>query len=383
GDILMKKLDMTTANFGLVVSAYAFSAGASGLMAAGFADKFDRKKLLLFFYAGFIIGTLCCALSGGYVMLIVSRIVTGFFGGVIGSISLAIIADLFQVNQRGRVMGFVQMAFASSQILGIPIGIFFANLWGWHSAFLLVVGLASVIFLAVLTKLKPVDAHLKTKSQRNPLSHLWHTLRKRDYRIGFGTVALLSIGGFMLQPFGSAFLVNNVGILQEELPIVFFCTGVSVLIIMPIVGKLSDSINKMTLFSIGSGISIVMILIYTNLSVAPLWEVIVINMVLFMGIMSRIVPSQAINTAIPDTEDRGAYMAVTSSMQQLAGGIAAICAGYVVHQQTKTSPLENYPVLGIIISVITLLTVVLMFRVSRIANRKIEVQKAGAIEEPA
>lgn len=44
GDILMKTLDMTTSNFGFAVSAYAFSAGISGLLAAGFADKFDRKN---------------------------------------------------------------------------------------------------------------------------------------------------------------------------------------------------------------------------------------------------------------------------------------------------------------------------------------------------
>ncbi|NMH27807.1 MFS transporter [Flavobacterium silvaticum] len=382
GDILMKKLDMSTANFGLVVSAYAFSAGASGLMAAGFADKYDRKKLLLFFYAGFIAGTLFCALSNGYIMLLIARIVTGFFGGVIGSISLAIIADLFEVNQRGRVMGFVQMAFATSQILGIPIGIFFANQWGWHSAFLMVVVFASLIFVAVFFKLHPVDAHLKVENKKNPLLHLWHTLQKKEYRIGFGTVALLSVGGFMLQPFGSAFLVNNIGISQHDLPIVFFCTGISVLFIMPIVGKLSDKINKMTLFTVGSLISVTMILIYTNLSVSPLWEIIVINMVLFMGIMSRIVPSQALNTAIPDMQDRGAYMAVTSSMQQIAGGIAAVIAGYIVYQPTKTSPLENYPTLGIVIASTTLLTIFLMRRVAKIANAKIAAHKADPIEKP-
>ena len=138
GDILMKTIGLTTERFGFVVSGYAFSAGASGLLAAGFADKFDRKKLLLVFYAGFIVGTLCCALSANFEMLLISRVVTGFFGGVIGSVSLAIVTDLFSVHQRGRVMGFIQMAFAVSQILGIPLGIFFANHWGWHSSFLMV-----------------------------------------------------------------------------------------------------------------------------------------------------------------------------------------------------------------------------------------------------
>src|SRR5213595_2219372 len=102
GDMLMKSMSLTTSQFGFAVSAYAFSAGFSGLLTAGFADRFDRKKLLLFFYIGFIIGTLACGLASNYFMLISARIITGLFGGVIGSISMAIVADLFPLNQRGR-----------------------------------------------------------------------------------------------------------------------------------------------------------------------------------------------------------------------------------------------------------------------------------------
>ncbi|HLA56295.1 MAG TPA: MFS transporter, partial [Flavobacterium sp.] len=272
GDILMKTLNMSTANFGFTVSAYAFSAGISGLLAAGFADKFDRKKLLIFFYTGFIAGTVFCALSNSYYMLLSARIITGFFGGVIGSVSLAIVTDLFVIHQRGRVMGFIQMAFAASQILGIPIGLYFANLWGWHSAFLMIVGLASVILILFLIYMQPVDKHLELQSDKNAFLHLWHTLGNKNYQVGFLAIAFLSVGGFAMQPFGSAFLVNNIHISQLQLPMVFFFTGLSVLIIMPIVGKLSDRIDKFKLYTAGSVLSIIMIIIYTNLGPIPLWE---------------------------------------------------------------------------------------------------------------
>src|SRR5688572_12248209 len=95
GVILMKTLDITPTKFSLVVSSYAFSAGASGLLAAGFADKFDRKKLLMFFYAGFLLGTVLCAIAPTFEFLLAARIITGIFGGVIGSIIFAIITDLF------------------------------------------------------------------------------------------------------------------------------------------------------------------------------------------------------------------------------------------------------------------------------------------------
>jgi predicted MFS family arabinose efflux permease len=370
GDILMKTLDMSTANFGFAVSAYAFSAGISGLLAAGFADKFDRKKLLVFFYTGFIIGTVFCALATNYWMLLSARIVTGLFGGVIGSVSLAIVTDLFVVHQRGRVMGFIQMAFATSQILGIPVGLYFANMWGWHSAFLMIAAVGVLILISVIAKMQPVVKHLELQSDKNAFLHLWHTISNKRYQVGFASIALLSVGGFMLQPFGTAFLVNNIHISHEELPLVFFFTGLSVLVIMPLIGKLSDKVSKFRLFAAGSAISVIMVIIYTNLTPIPLWEIIAINMILFMGIMSRMIPATTLNTSIPEMKDRGAYMAITSSLQQIAGGFAAVCAGLIVHQQTKTSPLEHYNTLGYVIAVITTCSVFLIWRVDRMVNPK-------------
>lgn len=124
GDLLMKSMDIKPSHFGIAVSAYAFSAGLSGLLTAGFADKYDRKKLLLFFYTGFIAGTVLCGIANSYPLLIGARI--------IGSISMAIVADLFSLQQRGRVMGFMQMGFGASQVMGIPVGLYLANAWGWQ-----------------------------------------------------------------------------------------------------------------------------------------------------------------------------------------------------------------------------------------------------------
>lgn len=370
GDILMKTLDMSTAQFGFAVSAYAFSAGGSGLLAAGFADKFDRKKLLIFFYTGFILGTLFCALATDYWTLLAARIITGLFGGVIGSVSLAIVTDLFVIEQRGRVMGFIQMAFATSQILGIPIGLYCANMWGWHSSFLMIAGLGVFILIAIVTKMQPVNKHLELQGDKNAFLHLWHTVSNKKYQVGFAAIALLSVGGFMLQPFGSAFLVNNIDISQEKLPLVFFFTGLSVLFIMPLIGKLSDKVSKVRLFGAGSLIAIVTILIYTNLGPTPLWEIVVLNMIMFMGIMSRMIPATTLNTGIPEMKDRGAYMAITSSLQQIAGGIAAVCAGFIVHQETKTSPLEHYNILGYVIAGVTICSVYLISRVDKLVKPK-------------
>ena len=381
GDILMKSLSIKPAGFGFAVSAYAFSAGISGLLTAGFADKFDRKKLLLFFYIGFVAGTVLCGVATSYPLLVAGRIITGLFGGVIGSISMAIIADLFSLQQRGRVMGFVQMGFGASQVLGIPVGLFLANQWDWHAPFLWVAGMAAVVIILIAVKLQPVTTHLLVQQDKSAFKHLLHTVAKKDYRVGFTATALLSIGGFMMMPFGSAFAINNLHITQHQLPIVFMVAGISTLFVMPLIGKLSDKVDKFKIFAFASAWMILMVLTYTNLGPTPLWLVLIFNVLMMAGIMSRMIPSGALITAIPEMRDRGAFMSINASLQQIAGGIAAFVAGLIVVQKDKFSPLEHYNTLGYIITGITIIGVILVYRVSAMIKKRV-IEKAAEQHEP-
>jgi len=380
GDILMKSLSIKPSHFGIAVSAYAFSAGISGLLTAGFADKYDRKKLLLFFYTGFIAGTVMCGLVQSYEWLVAARIITGLFGGVIGSISMAIIADLFTIQQRGRVMGFVQMGFGASQVLGIPIGLFLATSFNWHAPFLWIAVMAIIVAVLIAVKLQPLTRHLAVQQDKSPFEHLLHTIAKKDYRIGFTATALLSIGGFMMMPFGSAFAVNNLHVSQEHLFILFMVAGLSTLVVMPLIGKLSDTIDKFKIFTFASLWTIGMVLIYTNLGVSPLWLVMIFNVLMMAGIMSRIIPSTALVSAIPVLQDRGAFMSINASLQQIAGGIAATFAGLIVVQKDKFSPLEHYNTLGYIVVGVTIISIILIYRVSMLIKKKSVTQK---LEQPA
>jgi len=369
GDILMKSMDLSTSQFGIAVSAYAFSAGISGLFTAGFADRFDRKKLLLFFYVGFTIGTFCCGLAPNYPLLVVARIITGLFGGVISAIAMAIVTDIFAMQQRGRVMGFLQMGFGASQVLGIPIGLYIATHWGWHQAFIWIAVMAAVIVVVIFIKLQPVADHLLVQQKHSALQHLWRTFAKRKYRIGFLTTALLSVGGFMMMPFGSAFAINNLKVTELQLPLLFMVTGVCALVVMPFIGSLSDRVDKFKIFTIASLWMMAMALIYTNLGPSPLLLVMFLNVMMMSGVMSRIAPATALVTAIPGPDDRGAFMSINSSLQQVAGGIAAAVGGLIVVQPTKYSPLQNYNVLGFIMVAMGLANIYMVYRVKKIVSK--------------
>ncbi|WP_255511850.1 MFS transporter [Mitsuaria sp. TWR114] len=323
GVMIMPALRMSAGEFGTAVSAYAFSAGIAGLLTAGFADRFDRKRLLLFFFGGFLLGTLWCGLATSFVSLLAARIVTGLFGGVIGSIVMAITADLFPPAQRGRVMGLLQGGFAASQVLGLPFSIFLASRFDWHAPFIAIVLFGLLAALVIATRLQPVNAHLGAAGtgRHSAGRHLLQTVRVSRQQLAFALTALLTTGGFMLMPFASAFVVHNVGIPLDHLPVIYLVTGLCTLVFSPLIGRMADRVGTMPVFYAGCAITIATVAVYTHLGPSPLWLLILVNVVMFVGIFSRMIPAQATLAGVPAPEQRGSFNAINSALQQLAGGV--------------------------------------------------------------
>jgi predicted MFS family arabinose efflux permease len=364
GAILMPSLNITAGQFGVAVSAYAFSAGISGILAAGFADRFDRKRLLLFFYVGFALGTMLCAMAQNYHVLLLGRIVTGLFSGVIGSVVLAIITDLFPLHMRGRVMGFVQTAFAASQVLGIPSSLFLANHWNWHACFAAIVGLSIAAIIVITFVMQPVDAHLRPRQDGTPFRHLIATAGQPRYRLAFAVTTLLATGGYMLMPFGSAYTVHNLGIDIVHLPTIYLVSGLFSIVTGPLVGRASDAFGKYPTFVFGSVVSIIMVLIYTHLGQVSLATVIIVNVLMFVGIFSRMIPSQALMSAIPEQSQRGSFSAISASLQQLSGGLGSVLAAAIIVENPDGS-LMHFDWLGYILVTTSIVLVIAMYFVQK------------------
>jgi predicted MFS family arabinose efflux permease len=371
GAQLMPALRISPVQFGLLVSTYAFSAGVSGILAAGFADRFDRKKLLLIFYAGFLAGTLLCGLAASYHALLLGRLITGLFAGVVGSVSFAIITDVFPLQMRGRVMGLIQTAFAASTVLGIPVGLLLSNRWRWNAPFLLIVAVGVAVGWLIQAQMRPVDEHLKRHPDRSPLHHLLQTVSNRLYLQGFATTTLLSVGGFMLMPFMSAFIVHNVGVSLAKLPLVYVLVGSFSVIAGPLIGRASDRLGKFNVFAFGCAVTIVMVVIFTHLAITPMWVLASVLVILQIGIFSRMISASALMSALPAPPDRGAYMSISSSLQQVAGGVAAVLSGAIVIEGAD-GMLVHFDHVGYVLVGTTLLTLSMMYFINRRIGRDLE-----------
>jgi predicted MFS family arabinose efflux permease len=267
-------------------------------------------------------------------------------------------------------MGYVQTAFAASQVLGIPVGLFLANHWNWHVAFGAIVGLALTVIAAVLFLMRPVNDHLRLKQDRNAFAHLIATVGEPRYTLAFGVTTLLATGGYMLMPFGSAFTVHNLGIDIVHLPTIYLISGLFSIFTGPLVGRASDAFGKFPTFLFGTTMSIVMVLIYTHLGAVTLTVAIIVNVLMFVGTFSRMIPSQALISAIPAPDQRGSFSAVSASLQQLSGGLGSVFAGAIIAQNADGS-LRHFDRLGYVVVAASLVALLAMYFVQRQVASKV------------
>lgn len=115
--------------------------------------------------------------------------------------------------------------------------------------------------------------------------------------------------------------------------------------------------------------SIVLVLVYTHLGITPLWALIVLNAVLFVGITARMISSSTLVTSVPTAADRGAFMGVNSSVAQISGGIASATAGLIIHQ-TESGMLENYPLLGWVVATSMVVCALLFWGITKAVRKR-------------
>ncbi len=328
GPQLMRSLEIGPTQFGLIVSSYTFAAGIAGLVASSIVDRFSRRTTFLCLFAGFLLGTLCCAVAPNYELLVTARVVTGAFGGILGGIAMAIIGDVFPEERRGRATGSLMSAFALASVAGVPLGLFFGTQYGWHVPFLGLVALGLPILFLAAWKLPPLEHQ---KSQRsNPFRSLLETFVEPNHLKAFALVAALSMGGFAVIPYISPYLVSNVGMSEEQLPFVYIAGGVLTLFAAPRIGRLADQYGKLRIYRIIAPFSALLLVGITYLTPVPLFVAVAMVSLLMVSNAGRMIAAMAMITGSVKPERRGGFMSANSSVQHIASGLGAYLGGLII-----------------------------------------------------
>lgn len=369
GPQLIDIFSISTAQFSFLVSAYTFSAGISGFASAFFIDRFDRKYALLILYAGFTIGTFACALSPNYYFLLIARTLTGVFGGVIGALVYAIIGDAVPVEKRGKAMGIVMSSFAVASVAGVPFGLFLADKFNWHAPFFLLALLSGIFLLLSWRVLPNMRMHMENQQHRSPRMIISQVVNNTNQLWALALMMMLMLAAFSIIPLLSTYMVKNVGFSQSQLAYIYLTGGSVSFFSSIIVGGLADKYGKARVFIIAALLSIIPVLILTNLGVTPIPIALCIFAFFFVCTNGRIVPAMALITSSVASQHRGSFMSINSSVQSVSSGIAAFLAGLVVYESPVTKQLVNYNWVGIFSVFAVLICIFLVKKIKPVAEK--------------
>ena len=366
GPQLMRILSITPEQFSWVLSSYTFSAFFASIAGTFWLDRFDRKKVLAVNYFFFLIGTLACGLAPDYETLLVARTFTGLFGGVMGAISLAIVGDTFPIERRATAMSIVMMAFSLASVLGIPGGLWLAVNYDWHMPFLAVAALGFLNWLLIFWQVPSVKGHLSQGYDPKTALNLWISLWKIPLRLlALSAHWMIFFGQFAIIAFISPFLVKNVGFKEGELSYIYIIGGALTIFTSPVIGRLSDKYGKNLMFRWLALISIIPMLLLTNMSAVGMVYALTVAGIFFIFVNGRTIPAYTLITSVVPAKERGGFMSLASSVGQLASGTASLVAGKIVIEDVATKKLIHFNWIGICGVVMTLIAVVMIHRLSR------------------
>ena len=329
GPQIMRSFQISPAGFATAVSAYSWCSGLSGLLAATYIDRFDRRRLMLMVYALFALSNLVCACANSFPMLLIARAFAGITGGVLGSIIMAIVSDVIPPFRRGAATGTIMTAFSLAAVAGVPAGVLLGAHFGWSAPFILLAGWSVLIWLAGMQIVPSLTAHLSRTHPplRSVLPTLWRLMSKPRNANAFALTVIIMVSQMLVIPFISPILVANHGVSPAQLSWLYMAGGAATFFTARLVGKLSDRYGSRRMFRVMVVLSLAPVLYITHLPRLPYVAMVLLFPVFMVIVSGRLVPMQALLTTVPEPSNRGAFLSTNSALQALGAGCGAWLGG--------------------------------------------------------
>lgn len=334
GPMLIRELGISTHEFGLLVASYSFSAACSGLFAATFVDRFERKRLLLITFVLFGLATLACGLARGYAMLMVARGLAGAFGGVLGALVQTIVGDVIPFARRAKASGIISAAFSFSTVAGVPLSLWLASYFQWRAPFFFIAVLVAVFMVIGWRVLPELRHHLSREKLAHPFSAMFTVMRDSNHWHAMILSALIIFSGFTVIPYITLYAVNNIAISQHDIAYIYLVGGAVTLITARLIGHWADIRGKVQVYRLIAFASMAPLLAVTQVQNASLGLWLVCTTSFFVLVSGRFIPAMAIITSSAQPKLRGTFMSLNATVQSLAMGLAATLSGFIIIQQS-------------------------------------------------
>ena len=367
GPVLIRELGIGTHEFGLLVSAYTFTAAITGLLAAVFVDRFERKRLLLIMFGLFALATLACALAPNSATLLAARGLAGAFGGVLGAMVQTMVGDLIPFARRGQASGTIMSAFALSTVAGVPLSLLIANQFGWRFPFVFIALLAAG-FLLLGAKMLPVlrghleQATISENERQHPFVAMLAVLKDANHLRALIFMLLVTFSGFTVIPYITLYITGNVGVAQQDLPWIYLAGGSATFFTSRLIGRMADRHGKIRIYRLVALLSLLPLFLQTHLMPVPLWLVIITSTLFFVLVPGRMVPAMAIVTSAVQSRLRGTFLAMNGALMQLGSGSASFIGGAMIGRDAS-GHIVGYGQVGLLAMTATLVAMAFVGRI--------------------
>ena len=367
-------LGIPTARLGIIGGSYTAAAAVSGLIAALFLDRFDRRKALATAMVGLVTATAAAGLADSFAGLVAARALAGSFGGPATSVALAILTDAVPPERRGRAMGAVMGAFSAASVLGVPAGLWLGRVGGWRMPFLAVATLGTLVALGALALMPPMTRHLARRlgspggggagpATMAPARSLRVFLSDRRVLLSYLATASAMMGSFAVIPHLATFLQYNLGYPRSGIEILYFVGGIVSFFTMRIGGRVVDRRGPMPVVLFGS-LLLLALFAAAFLPPVPLIPVVAMFVGFMLGNSVRMVGLNTLTSKIPAPMERGRFMSGQSAVQHMSAAIGAGLSTALLVERPDHS-LRGMPRLAVFAMALTAVLPLLVWAIQR------------------
>ena len=344
-------LHVSIPSAGWLISGYALGVAIGAPVMAMLTARLPRKRTLLLLMLIFILGNLLCATASGYSFLMLARVVTALCHGAFFGIGAVVASRLVAPERQASAVALMFTGLTLANVLGVPLGTWFGQLYGWRATFWAVSGIGLLAFIALMISL-PVDKDEKPVSLMREVQ----ALNNGKLWLSLLTTVWFSAAMFALFSYIAPMLIHITGISADGVSWTLFLMGAGLTLGNTLGGRLADRKLPLSLL-----LSFSLLTVFSLLFRWSSGEILLAEITLFLWSMAAfsLVPALQINVVRYGHDAPHLVSTLNISAFNLGNALGAWLGGVVIE---NSAGLRGVPVAAAILAVAGLLTTLIIFR---------------------